>query len=364
MARLASALAAALLSPALVPACTQVPTDADATDASNIGQVRQAIIGGTESDPSQDAVVMLVLVDPVANRRLEVCTATMIAPKLLVTARHCVAQTNENVACQADGTPLLGGEIGPRDNPANLYVFTGKDRPPFIGDISGPLDMTKWHPAGQGATIIDDLAATLCNHDIGLVILKDPIPNVPLASLRLDGDPAVGEPLLTVGWGVAEDQVEPSVRRQRSGDVSVERVGPDSAVPVLTKSEFQFGESICLGDSGGPIFSGNTNALIGVVSRGGNGASGAGGPASTCTDATNIGTKLSYFKQLITDAFNQAGASPILEPPPKSGKCNCAPASTTTSSFWPLAALALAGLRSVRRSRGRTRPPAPPNALR
>jgi MYXO-CTERM domain-containing protein len=188
------------------------------------------------------------------------------------------------------------------------------------------------------------------------VLLKDPIPNTPLATLRLDSDPAVGEPLLTVGWGVSSDEVEPKVRRQRSGDVSVERVGPDSAVPVLTKSEFLFGESICLGDSGGPIFSGSTSALLGVVSRGGNGASGAGGPASTCTDATNIGTKFSNFKELITDAFNQAGASPLLEAEPHKSKCSCAvPGQPAGAAFWPLAALALAATRSARRSRARAR---------
>ena len=353
MARLALALAVALSCAALVPGCT-----ADASAPSDIGQVRQAILGGTESDPSQDDVVMLVLIDPVKNLRLDVCTATMVAPKLLVTARHCVTDANRDVACDADGTPLLGGEIRSRRDPANLFVFTGKDRPAHIGDLGtgNQLDTSQWHPAGQGAKVIDDSSGTLCNHDLALLLLKDAIPNVPLATLALDREAAVGEPLLTVGWGISSDQEEPSARRQRSGDVSVSRVGPDSAVPVLTKSEFMFGESICLGDSGGPIFSANTGALLGVVSRGGNGSNGPG--ASTCTQATNIGTKLAPFKELVTDAFNQAGASPLVEPPPKNGKCSCAPAPRASAPFWPLAAIGVAALRSVRRSRARTRPSA------
>jgi hypothetical protein len=50
----------------------------------------------------------------------------------------------------------------------NLFVFTGKDRPEFVGDNSTPPDTTRWKPAAQGLEIIDDKAATLCNHDLAL----------------------------------------------------------------------------------------------------------------------------------------------------------------------------------------------------
>jgi len=38
---------------------------------------------------------------------------------------------------------------------------------------------------------------------------------------------------------------------------------------ALAPNEFQVGESICSGDSGGPAFA-STNAIVGIVSRGGN----------------------------------------------------------------------------------------------
>jgi hypothetical protein len=293
-----------------------------------VGHVQQAIIGGTTSDASQDATVMLVLIDPKQNKRLGVCTATMIAPRLVLTARHCLADTNSEVACDANGTPLLGGEVRGDHDAAALFVFTGKDRAPFLGDIaSNGLDTTQWKPAGQGIEIIDDKSGTLCNHDLGMLLLKDPINNVPLASLRLDGDVATGEKLLTVGWGVASDEVEPKTRRQRS-DVTVKRVGPDEAVPILTKSEFLFDESICLGDSGGPVFSQSTNAILGVVSRGGNGSNGNGGPASTCIGADNVATKVSSFHDLVMEGFNRAGAQPRLEPQPADKSCSASPGDT------------------------------------
>lgn len=296
---------------------------ADAGDES-VGRIRQAIVGGSASDEAQDATVMLLHLDPSGPRRLGICTAALVAPRLVLTARHCVATTDEQVACDSDGTPLLGSNVIANHEPANLFVFTGKDRPELTGEAPPALDTTKWKPAGQGAEIIDDKSGTLCNHDLALLLLKEPITDVPVATLRLDGDAAPGEKLLTVGWGVTFGEVEPSKRQQRSG-VTVKRVGPSDQIPVLTKSEFLFDESICLGDSGGPVFAQDTNAIVGVVSRGGNGLDpNKGGPSSTCEGADNVATKLSPFKELVTEAFKRAGAEPKLEEKPEETCSACA----------------------------------------
>ena len=295
----------------LAAACAAQSTD------DRVGRTSQAIVGGSASDESQDSTVMLFHLDPAGPRRLGICTAALIAPRLLLTARHCVSTTDEQVACDSDGTPLLGASIISNHDPANLFVFTGKDRPELIGDAPPTLDPTKWKPAAQGAEIIDDKSGTLCNHDLALLLLKEPILDVPVATLRLDGDAASGEKLVTVGWGVTYGEIEPSKRQQRRG-VVVKRVGPSDELPVLTKSEFLFDESICLGDSGGPVFAEETNAIVGVVSRGGNGLDpNQGGPSVTCEGADNVATKLSPFKELVTEAFQRAGAQPKLEQKPE-----------------------------------------------
>ncbi len=324
-----------------------------------VGQTRQAIVGGTASDETQDSTVMLFHLDPSGPRRLGICTAALIAPRLLLTARHCVSTTDEQVACDSDGTPLLGANIRSNHDPANLFVFTGKDRPANIGDAPPTLDTTKWKPAGQGAEIIDDKSGTLCNHDLALVLLREPIDDVPLATLRLDGDATPGEKLVTVGWGVTYGEVEPAKRQERRG-VTVKRVGPSDQVPVLTKSEFLFDESICLGDSGGPVFAEATNAIVGVVSRGGNGLDATqGGPSVTCEGADNVATKLSPFKELVTEAFQRAGAQPKLEQKPDEG-CTVSRVGTGGTPRGAIAlltatVLTLAGARSRRRAKAERR---------
>lgn len=311
-----------------------------------LGEERQAIVGGVPSDASDDATVMLVHLDASSPPHAEVCTATLVAPRLVLTARHCVAAADEQIGCDADGTPLVGAHVSSNFDPADLYVFTGKDRPAFTSATAPALDPTKWQPAGRGAEIVDDHSGTLCDHDLALLLLAAPIPNVPTAPLRLDGDVAPGEQLVTVGWGVTSTEDEPKQRQRRSG-VTVKRVGPSSQPPYLTKSEILFDESICLGDSGGPVFSAKTGAVVAVVSRGGNGGDpGSGNAAATCIGAQNLATRVAPFKEIVTDAFQRAGAEPLLEAQPADDGCAMG-RRASGSCGWLLAALG--GLLLVRR---------------
>jgi len=320
--------------------------DPAAESLAGASAVKPSILKGTVSDAAQDAVVMLVTVKPEPNIPLGICTATLIAPRLVLTARHCVAHANENVACLSNGTPEAGGEVTGNHDPKDLFVFTGNTRP--------VLDPATWTPAGAAAEIIDDGSGNLCNHDIALIVLKDPITNVPIAPIRLDGEVAVGESLLTVGWGVSSGEIEPTKRQQRNG-VTVKRVGPNDGFPTITKNEFLFDESICLGDSGGPIFADQTKAVIAVVSRGSNGADPTkGGPAYTCDQADNLGTRVAPFKDMMLRGFERAGAQPVLEDKPSEDKCSaCGVGSrskpSSSLSFFVL--IALTGL--LRRSQRR-----------
>lgn len=269
-----------------------------------VGTARSAVIKGKPSDSSQDAVVLLVHYDP-TNHGFGQCTGTLLAPRLVLTARHCVGDTDAYAACKSDGTPIAAGAIRKNHKAETMYVFTGKDRPDFgRGEVK---------PAGQGMKILDDGGKNLCNHDIALVVLKEPVEGAQIAPIRLDSDVEVGELITAVGWGVTEKTPQPDQRMQRK-NVKIVTVGPDKSQGSVPPNEFEVGESICSGDSGGPAIAQETNAVVGVVSRGGNmQGSDSNDPAANCIDGRNLYTKISPFKDLLMKGFELAEAEPWVE---------------------------------------------------
>lgn len=281
-------------------ACSSSPPE----NADHVGHASSAVISGKDSDTSQDAVVLLVHYDPhVAN--VGSCTGTLLSDRVVLTARHCVADTDESAACDVTGMPLAEGEVR-GNHPANtLYVFTGPNRPDF-GDRN-------IKPDGVGAQVLDDGGKNLCNHDIALVILKEPIPNAKIAKIRLDAPIKKGEKVTAVGWGVTDSSPYPDVRQQRSG-IEVMGIGPDDTeVLPVPPNEFEVGESICSGDSGGPAFA-KSGAIVGIVSRGGNATRpDPNDPAKSCIGGENLYTKVEPFKQFIVDGLKLVDADPWYE---------------------------------------------------
>lgn len=295
-----------LLALPLVLACTLAACASDPAEE-QIGSTRGAVIKGKPSTSAQDAVVLLIHYDP-SNRSFGECTGTLIAPNLVLTARHCVADTDPYAACDAEGKPLAAGVVRRNHKASTMYVFTGKDRPDF--------SRGRVEPAGTGARIVDDGGKNLCNHDIALVVLEEPVADAKIAPIRLEAEVEQGEVLTAVGWGVTERTPQPAVRQQRTG-IKVTGVGPDKdSFPPIPPNEFQVGESICSGDSGGPAFA-ESGAVVGVVSRGGNAQQqDPNNPAASCIGATNLYMKLAPFQEMILGAFELAEAEPWLEGQP------------------------------------------------
>jgi MYXO-CTERM domain-containing protein len=300
----------ALLATGVLAGCV-----ADGSEES-LSRSSSPIINGQESTPDEDSAIALVNLPP-GGGFSGACSGVLISKQIVLTARHCVAQTEDGgIACTKDGKPIVGGGVV-KDYPANyLAVLTG-----------AKLVFEKLSTAPRGKKVIHTGATNLCNSDIALVILDKPVTDAPHAALRLDAPPVKGENILAVGWGQSNNSS--GYGRRRRADIPIINVGPASSSTggAVGPNEFQIGEGICSGDSGGPAYDMTTKAVLGVVSRGGNGKPPASGdPAyAGCVDqgsyvTKNLYTRTDSFKELIMQAFAETGEKPWLEGEPDPSK--------------------------------------------
>jgi hypothetical protein len=260
-----------------------------------------AIVFGERSpSPADDGVVFLRHGTGSAE---VICTGTMIAPNLVVTARHCVAYVNGGAfQCTVHGEPISigdgGGILGP-DVPAESVEVRAGEVPSST-------------PLAQGREIVSTLSLTNCVNDLAFVVLDRAL-EVPPAAVRLGTKTPKGEAATVVGYGSQQLGIgEPDwpSRPRKKKHVTIAAVGPDRVEDVTTllpRTIVTNGPSACSGDSGGPLLSDKTGAVIGVyTNRVG---------SDDCTSATvaHHYTHLSPFEALALDAFARAGATPMLE---------------------------------------------------
>jgi hypothetical protein len=278
------------------------------------GQNRAPIINGVPSTATDDAAVGVAIMS--GGSFAGFCSGVLVAENIVLTARHCVSQTDEGAACTKDGKPIDGGKVYSDHKPGDLQILVGS-KASFTFDA-------------VGIKIFHSDVANLCNNDIGIIILDHKLTGAKLASIRLDSPPIKGDTITAVGWGQSNNST--GYGRRRRADIPVTAVGPASSSigGNVGPAEFAIGEGICSGDSGGPALDTKTGAVIGMVSRGTNGAPytpSTDPPTTLCVDTPdykthNIYTRTDGFKDLILAAFAEAGAEPWLEggPDPRKAK--------------------------------------------
>jgi hypothetical protein len=276
------------LSGALAVACADAPDFPIASSG-------EAVSGGEVSGAADDFVVR------VASRQPEpydgiVCSGTLLAPNLLLTALHCVAVFDawSGFTCLSDGSLAhgsAGGWIGETLAPADIEVSVGTALPLAV--------------AARGASVFGSGSTVVCVDDIALVVLDTDLP-VPGVPVRLERPVVEGERMTVIGYGLNDGR---DVLRARRSGVPVLDVGPDdtsSGPGTAAPRTFIVGDGPCSGDNGGPSLSDETGAVTGVFAFGFSG---------DCTQPGTRGsfTKLAPFQSLLERAFQAAGRDPEVE---------------------------------------------------
>jgi hypothetical protein len=256
------------------------------------GRTSQAIMGGLMDDGA--AATSGVVALRIGNATpFELCTGSLIAPNVVLTARHCVSKAaNATVVCNEKGASTNGPHVSLDYAPESLHVYTGAN-PNFAGE-SAATAKAIFHPKGN----------VLCNSDIAVVVLDKAIEGMTPLRMRLAGSVKNTETLRSIGYGKNDRGIDIGTRFRKEGvDVLAVGAAVSASDTALGPLEFEVGRSICQGDSGGPAISETTGAIVGVVSRGGDCSENFG----------HIYTQTSGFNALLTEAFAVAGGAPLEE---------------------------------------------------
>jgi hypothetical protein len=246
------------------------------------GGVAQAIINGepdrvANAHPYVGTLVTVPSSGEFKGHRIPICSGTLISPRVFLTAGHCTDfLMKEELPTYVSFDPTY------KPGPSEVIKATPYTHPGFC--FPTPEDKGKCRLPPKYPEILPGAPIRVIRYDVGVAVLKEP---VSMATYGVLPDAGLvdtlkeGQRLTTVGYGATrfdidsepppqlqpvfpDDRYRATVRLLNTRDPVVGEMFVKTTGISLIKGK---GEGSCFGDSGGPLFVGDQQTVVGVTSN-------------------------------------------------------------------------------------------------
>ncbi len=250
-------------------------------------QGREAVSASVLEEAQRGVVAVATAIEGSPDR-VTLCSGALVAPNLVLTARHCVSHAlTATPSCDSDGRSHNGIHLSADVDPSKISIYVGSLVRPETDAPVARAERTL-HPKSQ----------VLCDADVAFLVLDRPILDATVLPIRLHDTVERGDHVVPVGFGGGRSKLV-GLRVAHSGS-KILAIGPMSnheTGAVLGPREFEVDKATCRGDSGGPAIDARTGEVVGVVSRGG----------SCSASGNHVYTRVDAYARLAAHAFVAAG---------------------------------------------------------